>query len=92
MVEVPVYSRERGLARPWPVEYQLAVSVAGEGHVTIEGDPAGLRGLAVHLLSLAEDGVPAGYAHDLDGYLPAELEPGSAPLVLLKTTRVRQSP
>jgi hypothetical protein len=91
-VEVPVYSKERGLARPWPAEYYLAVNVAKDGYVTIEGDPAGLRGLAIQLLSLAESEVPAGYAHDLDGYLPAELESGSAPLVLLKTLRVSQSP
>ena len=30
-VEVPVYSKERGLARPWPAEYYLAVYVAEKG-------------------------------------------------------------
>jgi hypothetical protein len=61
--------------------------------VTIEGDQAGLRGLAIQLLALAQAEVPAGYAHDLDGDLPPELELGSAPLVLLKTLvgRVRPS-
>jgi hypothetical protein len=91
-LEVPVYSKERGLARPWPAEYYLAVYVVEKGYVTIEGDPAGLRGLATQLLSLAEREVPAGYAHDLDRSLPAELESGSVPLVLLKTLEVRQSP
>ncbi len=87
-LEVPVYDAARGLARPWPDEYLLQVLIS-DGAVTIEGDAAGLRGLAVQLLSLAGADVPPGYAHDLDGYLPAELEPGSAPLVLLRT---RQSP
>ncbi|WP_446219280.1 hypothetical protein [Micromonospora sp. IBHARD004] len=35
---------------------------------------------------MAQDGGPPGRAHDLDGQLPAELEPGSAPLVLLRTS------
>ncbi len=84
VLEIPTYRAERGLARPWPDEYLLRVEVE-DGVVTIEGDPAGLRGLAVQLLSLAEPGVPPGYGHDLDGYLPAELEPGSTPLVLMRT-------
>jgi hypothetical protein len=83
-LEVPTYGPGGGLPRPWPDDYLLRVLVS-DGVVTIEGDPAGLRGLAVQMLSLAGPGVPAGYAHDLDGHLPAELEPGSVPLVLLRT-------
>ncbi|ONI88144.1 hypothetical protein ALI22I_20620 [Saccharothrix sp. ALI-22-I] len=83
-LDVPRYAAERGLARLWPDTYFLAVRVS-DGHVTIEGDPAGLRGLAVQLLSLAQDETPPGYAHDLDGELPAELEPNSTPLVVLRT-------
>jgi hypothetical protein len=82
-VDVPRYSKERGLPRRWPDAYYLAVRI-DNGLVTIEGDAAGLRGLAVQLLSLAQDETPPGYAHDLDGYLPAELEPGSTELVLLR--------
>jgi hypothetical protein len=83
-VDVPSYAAERGLARLWPDTYFLAVQVS-DGYVTIEGDAAGLRGLAVQLLSLAQDETPPGYAHDLEGELPAELEPGSTPVVLLRT-------
>jgi hypothetical protein len=84
IVDVPRYSRERGLARPWPDAHFLSVQVS-DGYVTIEGDAAGLQGLATQLLSLAQDEVPPGYAHDLDDSLPAELEPGSNALVLLRT-------
>lgn len=84
-LEVPTYRSQGGLARLWPDDYLLRVLVS-DGVVTIEGDPAGLRGLAVQLLSLTDPDVPPGYAHDLDGYLPAELEPDSVPLVLLRTS------
>ncbi|WP_433250491.1 Imm32 family immunity protein [Streptosporangium sp. CA-135522] len=83
MLEVPKYSADGGLPRLWPDNYFLQVLVS-DGYVTIEGDPAGLRGLAVQLLSLAEADVPPGYGHDLDD-LPAELDPGSVPLTLLRT-------
>jgi hypothetical protein len=83
-LEVPTYRNEGGLARLWPEHYFLQVLVSDD-YVTIEGDPAGLRGLAVQLLSLAEAEVPPGYAEDLEGHLPAELEPGSASLVLLRS-------
>ncbi|WP_406312949.1 hypothetical protein OHA77_31120 [Streptosporangium sp. NBC_01639] len=81
-LEVPKYSANRGLPRLWPDDYFLQVLV-DDDYVTIEGDPAGLRGLAVQLLSLAGSDVPPGYAHDLDD-LPAEIEPGSVPLILMR--------
>lgn len=83
IVDVPTYADSRGLPRLWPDdEYALKVE-AYESYVAISGDAAGLRGLAVQLLSLAADDVPPGYAHDLlaEGI---ELDAGSIPLSIYR--------
>ncbi|MBB5776755.1 Imm32 family immunity protein [Nonomuraea jabiensis] len=64
-IEIPVYSGTGGLARPWPADYSLEVS-SEHGEVEIYGDSAGLRGLAVQLLALAEANVPHHYHCHLD--------------------------
>jgi hypothetical protein len=79
-VEVPTYARHRGLPLLWPDSYQL--SVARDGYVNIAGDSAGLRGLAVQLLALAEEEVPPGYASDLDDL--GELDAGSIALTIVR--------
>jgi hypothetical protein len=80
-VEIPTYAPSRGLPRLWPDSYQLAVQ-AHDGYVNIIGDSAGLRGLAVQLLALAAEEVPAGYASDLDDL--AELDAGSVALTIIR--------
>lgn len=80
-IQVPVYRSKGGLGRPWPSSYQLQVQIHS-GHVLIGGDSAGLRGLAVQLLALAGEGVPAGYHGDLDGGI--ELDAGSAGLTVMR--------
>jgi len=80
-LEVPEYSATTGLARPWPREYSLRVGVAPTGQVLIEGDANGLRGLATHLLALAQDDVPSGYHADMDDFY-RELDEGSVPLTI----------
>ncbi|MFF4772972.1 hypothetical protein ACFY05_08965 [Microtetraspora fusca] len=77
-VEIPAYRPDGGLARPWPADYSVCVSVEGD-EVLIRADKAGLRALAVHLLALAEPDVPTYYHAHLD---PGEIDEDSLPLVL----------
>jgi hypothetical protein len=80
-LEIPSYNRGIGLVSAWPDNYRLMVSVDADGKVSIAGDPAGLTGLAVQLLALAQPGVPAGSCEDLDDFLLV-LDEGSSPLRL----------
>jgi hypothetical protein len=80
-VKVPIYAPDRGLPRLWPDRYALKVEMH-ERYVSIVGDASGLRGLAVQLLALAEDGVPAGYADDLDDL--GELDIDSIQLTIIR--------
>jgi hypothetical protein len=80
-IEIPTYSRGRGLPRLWPDRYSLKVEIRG-GYVNISGDSQGLRGLATQLLALAEEGVPDGYADDLDDL--GELDVGSSQLTIVR--------
>jgi len=77
---VPRFRDDGALARSWPEEYRLRVEVRSTG-VLVQGDAAGLRGLAVQLLALAQDGVPDGHHADLDDFY-RELDEGSAPLTI----------
>lgn len=78
IVDVPSYRPDGGLARPWPADYSVHVSVA-HGEVVIRADKAGLRALAVHLLALSEPDVPTYYHAHLD---PGEIDDESMSLIL----------
>ena len=80
-LDIPSYDRGIGLVKAWPENYRLTVSVDAAGKVSVVGDPAGLTGLAVQLLALAQPSVPAGTCEDLDDFLLV-LDEGSAPLRL----------
>ncbi|GAA3436157.1 Imm32 family immunity protein [Kutzneria kofuensis] len=80
-LDIPSYDRGIGLVSAWPDNYRLTVSVGADGKVSVVGDPAGLTGLAVQLLALAQPGVPTGAHEDLDDFLLV-LDEGSAPLRL----------
>ncbi len=56
-IELGSYSRESGLRLVWVPGYTLTV-VAGADGVTVCGNSEGLRSLAQHLLTLADDVVP----------------------------------
>ncbi|MFF9471511.1 hypothetical protein ACF1E9_02585 [Streptomyces roseolus] len=67
------------LAFSWEADARIEVRDLG-GEVVIEGNAAGLRTLAGHLLTLAGEGVPSGsHLHLEDGN---GLEGGSVGLVL----------
>jgi hypothetical protein len=79
-LDIPSYDRGIGLVKAWPENYRLMVTVT-DGKVNVVGDPAGLTGLAVQLLALAQPGVPTGACEDLDDFLLV-LDEGSSPLRL----------
>lgn len=79
VVAVPVYDAVRGLNRAWPQNYRLRFDVTPHGEVIIRGDKAGLRGLAVQLLALAEQDVPDRYHHRIDDFM-LEVDRGSLPV------------
>ena len=66
-IELVTYSSEAGLQLNWVPGYCLRIDAAGD-EVTIRANAQGLRSLAQHLLTLADDGVPLG--------VHAHLEPG----------------
>jgi hypothetical protein len=67
-IELGTYSSEAGLRLPrWVPGYRLRVDATGD-EVTISANAQGLRSLAQHLLTLADDSVPQG--------VHAHLEPG----------------
>lgn len=82
-IDLGSYTRESGLVLTWQKDYQLGVISTGQD-VVIRANAAGLRSLAQHLLTLAQEGVPEGvHAHMEPGL---ELEGDSVPLVIEKST------
>ncbi|WP_432871822.1 Imm32 family immunity protein [Microbispora rosea] len=73
-LDVPQYEPSRGVRLVWDDEAQIVVSLDGDETVTISANVAGLRTLARHLLTLAQDGVSAGSHIHLDGYSGLEEE------------------
>lgn len=77
--EIPAYDDSITLA--WDDGFEIAV-IGDESGVCIRANPAGLISLARHLLTLAQEGVPAGSHIHLDEY--NSLEDGSAELVIAR--------
>jgi hypothetical protein len=81
-IELGTYSSETGLQLPnWVPGYCLRVDAAGD-EVTISANAQGLRSLAQHLLTLADDGVPLGVHVHLEPGL--ELDDDSVALIVDK--------
>lgn len=80
-VDAIPYDPAHGVATWWDDETILRAEVwdAPERTVVISGNPAGLRSLARHLLTLAQNGVPDGRHFDFDSYC-GWLEEGSTAL------------
>lgn len=77
-VDITPYDRALGVGTWWDDETILRAEVweAPERTVVISGNAAGLRSLARHLLTLAQDAVPDGRHLDFDTYC-GWLEEGS---------------
>ncbi|SBT38680.1 Imm32 family immunity protein [Micromonospora narathiwatensis] len=78
-IDVLTYDPAHGVGTWWDDETVLRAEVwdAPERTVVISGNRAGLRSLARHLLTLAQDAVPDGRHLDFDTYC-GWLEEGSA--------------
>lgn len=79
MLDVPVYSAERGLWRELDSGH-VSVDLVGDD-VNLCGDRQGLVWLAVQLLALAGEEVPDGYHHHIDR-ADGELAEGSRSLII----------
>ena len=58
-LEVPEYRPEEGIVTEWDDDYEIQVRRDPSG-VVIRANPAGLRTLARHLMTLASSSVPTG--------------------------------
>ena len=78
-INVNPYDPALGVGTWWDDDTVLRAEVweTPERTVVISGNPAGLRSLARHLLTLAQDSVPDGRHLDFDSY-SGWLEEGSA--------------
>lgn len=80
-IEVPEYLPEKGLEMNW--EYGFTIEVKMDKNMAIiRADSAGLKSLAIHLLTLAQSGVPSGHHFHYDE--TNSLEDGSCELVIEK--------
>ena len=79
VIEVPGYSADSGVRFDWDVGSEIEVRSYGSETV-IEANRAGLRSLARHCLTLAQEEVPPGLHLHLDE--GSGLEPGSSSLVI----------
>jgi hypothetical protein len=81
-IDLSDYDRNKGLQYKWEPGFRISVSVDEEG-VNIDGNSAGLRSLANHLLTLANDAIPPRTSHiHLDSH--GGLEDGSMNLLISK--------
>ncbi len=81
-VEVGSYSPQQGLRMAWTEGFVIVVTLSAD-QVVVRANREGLISLAQHLLTLAEDGVPAGAHIHLSPH--DALEAGSGELVLERT-------
>ena len=79
LVRIGSYSPDTGVHLEWSHGFQIEIQVRS-GEVLIRANKAGLTSLAQHLLTLAEDAVPAGTHIHLDA--SRELEDTSSGLVI----------
>ena len=84
MIRVPPYTAEEGIGLEWDDDFCILCDVDAAGVVVIQANPSGLRSLARHLLTLAQNNVPDGAHVHLDEF--SALEDGSREVVLARRT------
>ncbi|GCE18691.1 hypothetical protein KDK_24910 [Dictyobacter kobayashii] len=77
-IHVPKY--DRSLKLDWEDQFTIQAKITGAYSVVIKADKGGLISLARHLLTLAQDNVPAGCHVHLDE--SNSLEEGSCEIIL----------
>jgi hypothetical protein len=75
----PTYAPDTGIKVEWEAGFWIDLRVV-DGDVLLRANPAGLVSLAKQLLTLAQQGVPAGSHIHYDA--GEELEDDSVPLIL----------
>jgi hypothetical protein len=86
-LDLGTYSAEGGLQLSWRAGYVLRATATADREVLVSGNAEGLRSLAQHLLTLADEQVPAG--------VHAHMEPGlelEEDLVVLVVQKLDGSP
>jgi hypothetical protein len=83
LVRIGSYDPATGLHLEWSDGFQIEVQIHS-GEALIKANKAGLTSLAQHLLTLAEDAVPAGMHVHLNA--SRELEGTSSDLVIGRVT------
>lgn len=81
-LDVPEYSRDRGLQTTWEPDHRITVKTH-DGDIVIRANTAGLVSLARVCLALAQEAVPVGHHVHLDEH--NSLEEGSETVVFEKT-------
>jgi hypothetical protein len=82
-LEIPDYTPQGGFGFIWDEDHVIATKIHKD-KMYLAANAAGLRSLAYHLLTLAQDAVPVGRDIDYhdDGW--GSLEDGSPPLFIFK--------
>lgn len=80
-IEIPTYDKNQGLQFKWEDGFIVETKIE-DGQIVISANQAGLISLANHLLSLAQEGVPAGRHMHFNEY--NSLEESSVEMVLEK--------
>ncbi len=80
-LEIPQYDETIGLQSHWEYDFQIKAEQSGD-EIFITANRAGLISLAVQLLTLAQEAVPAGHHYHFDEYNC--LEKGSTALIIQK--------
>lgn len=81
LIEIPDYTVEKGFRTEWEYGFEIKSEIQ-DNEIIISANKAGLLSLAKHLLSLAEDEIPAGYHLHYDEY--NSLETDSVEIILQK--------
>jgi hypothetical protein len=80
-IDVKEYSSQNGVSLIWEEGFEIESSVNGK-EITIIANKSGLISLARHLLTLAQDNVPAGSHFHLDQF--NSLEEGSTGMIIVR--------
>ena len=80
-IDVKEYSPQSGISLIWEHGFEIESNVHGN-EITIMANKSGLISLARHLLTLAQDDVPAGSHFHLDQF--NSLEEGSTEMIIVR--------
>jgi len=80
-LDIPKYDKNSGLLSHWEEGFEIRIEESGRS-ILISANKAGLVSLAVQLLTLAQEAVPAGCHFHYDSY--NSLESGSNELIIEK--------